>query len=144
MPLLQFQWISIKRLWEALQNILPQCGLLTEEYNCKLLNEFSEISAKFSYKERCSLLDMLPLCYRREICDLKLLFKSIMSMYVPSFCDVTANIVKPTVPNVRLRANDNDARIKAYHFKTETYKHYFTKTLFYQYDFLSKYWQLLY
>ena len=82
---------------------------------------------------------MLPLCYRREICDLKLLFKSIMSMYVPTFCDVITNIVKPTVPNVRPRANDNGTRIKAYHFKTETYKHYITKTLFYQYNCLSKY-----
>ena len=71
-----------------------------------------------SYKERCSLLDILPLCYHREICDLNL--------YVPSFCDGMANIVKPVVPNVRLRSKYNGIHVhmKAYHFKT--------KALFYQ------------
>ena len=38
----------------------------------------------FSYKERCSLLDILPLRYRREICDLKLLLKS---LDFSTFCD---------------------------------------------------------
>ena len=56
----------------------------------------------FFYKERCSLYNILPLCPRREICDLKLLFKS---MYVPTFCDGIANTVKPAVPSARLRSN---------------------------------------
>ena len=37
--------------------------------------------------------------YRRELFDLKLLFKS---MYVPTFYDGLANIVTPVVPHVRL------------------------------------------
>ena len=40
-------------------------------------------------------------------------------------------VVKPAVPNVRLRFNDNGIRTQTHHFKTETYKHYFTNIIVY-------------
>ena len=52
-------------------------------------------------------------------------------MYVPTFCDGVANIVKPDVPIVRLRSNDIGIRMQAQHFKTETYKLYFTNRIVY-------------
>ena len=45
---------------------------------------------------------------------------------VPIFCDGIANIVEPAVPNVRLHSDDNSIRMQERHFKTETYKRYFT------------------
>ena len=57
-------------------------------------------------------------------------------MYVPTICDGKTNIVKPTVPNVRLRSNDNGIGMQAYHFKTETYKHYFTNRIVYSWNTL--------
>ena len=70
----------------------------------RTFTKFALYYPDFSYKVRCSSLAILPLCYRREICDLKLLFKS---MYVPTFCNSIANIVKPAVPIGRLLSIDN-------------------------------------
>ena len=81
-----------------------------------------------SYKERCTVLGILPLCYRREILDLKLLFKS---MYVPTFCNGIADIIKYYNPDSRLRSCDNGIRLQTQKFKTENYKNYFTNRIVY-------------
>ena len=90
MPLFPFQSIFIKRLVWSIAEYSSPVWPPHERMQLQAVERIQRNSIKFalhypdfSYKKRCSLLDILSLCYRREICDLKLLFKYI---HVPAFC----------------------------------------------------------
>ena len=53
------------------------------------------------YKERCELLHILPLSFRREMIDIKLLFKS---LFVSDFSNSAASLLRYYEPDRRLRS----------------------------------------
>ena len=56
------------------------------------------------YKERCELLHILPLSFRKEMMDIKLLFKS---LFVSDFSNRVASLFRYYEPDRRLRSSQN-------------------------------------
>ena len=56
------------------------------------------------YKERCELLRILPLSFRREMMDIKLLFKS---LFVSDFPNSVASLLRYCEPDRRIRSSQN-------------------------------------
>ena len=80
---------NVKRLLYItnVRSILEYCSLVWSPYQFKYISQIEKVQryatkyivnyADLSYKERCLKLNLLPLCYRREILDLCFLFKCI-------------------------------------------------------------------
>ena len=76
------------------------------------------------YKERCELLHILPLSFRREMMDIKLLFTS---LFVSDFSNSVASLLRYFEPDRRLRSNQNGLLFYPRQVRTKTFKHFYSK-----------------
>ena len=79
-----------------------------------------------NYKERCEIMNILPLSFRREMADIKLLYKS---MYTTLCSNNVSELVKTYIPNPRLRSNRKGLLLQPQQLRTETYKGFFTNRI---------------
>ena len=79
-----------------------------------------------SYKERCEIMNLLPLSFRREMADIKLLYKS---MYKTNFSNNVSELVKTYTPNPRLRSSRKGLLLQPQQLRTETYKGFHTNRI---------------
>ena len=76
-----------------------------------------------NYKERCECLNILPLSFRREKMDLKLLFKS---LFLENFSNNVADLLTPHVAVKRLRSSENGLLFYPRLVRTETFKGFYS------------------
>ena len=69
-------------------------------------------------KERCEYLNILPLSFRREMIDIKLLFKS---LFVSDFSDIVASLLSDYKPDIRLRSSQNGSLFYPGQVRTKTF-----------------------
>ena len=78
------------------------------------------------YIERCEIINLLPLLLRREMADIKLLYKS---MYKANFSNNFFELVKTYVPNPRLRSSRKSLLLQPQQLRTEKYKGFYTNRI---------------
>ena len=76
-----------------------------------------------NYKDRCEYLNILPLSFRREMIDIKLLFKSI---FVSDFSDIVASLLSNYKPDSRLRSSQNGSLFYPRQVRTKTFKSFYS------------------
>ena len=76
-----------------------------------------------NYKERCEYLNILPLSFRREKIDIKLLFKS---LFVSDFSDIVASLSSDYKPDSRLRSNQDGSLFYPRQVRTKTFKSFYS------------------
>ena len=96
---------------ESVEGIQRNCTRYAMHYS--LLN----------YKERYEIINLLPLSFRREMTDIKLLYKS---MYKTNFSNNVSELVKTYITNPRLRSSRKGLLLQPQQLRTETYKGFFT------------------
>ena len=79
-----------------------------------------------NYKERCEIINLLPLSFRREMADNKLLYKS---MYKTNFSNNVSELVKTYILNPRLRSSRKGLLLQPQQLRTETYKGFYTNRI---------------
>ena len=79
-----------------------------------------------NYKERCEIINLLPLSFQREMADIKLLYKS---MYKTIFSNNVSELVKTYIPNPRLRSSRKGLLLQPQQLRTETYKGFYTNII---------------
>ena len=79
-----------------------------------------------NYKERCEIINLLPLSFRREMADIKLLYKS---MYKTNFSNNVSELVKTYIPNPRLRSSRKGLLLQPQQLRTETYRGFYTNRI---------------
>ena len=79
-----------------------------------------------NYKECCEIINLLPLSFRREMTDIKLLHKS---MYNTNFSNNVSELVKTYIPNPRLRSCRKGLLLQPQQLRTETYKIFYTNII---------------
>ena len=70
----------------------------------KIFTRYSLHYPTINYKEHCEYLNILPLSFRRDMIDIKLLFKSLV---VSDFSDIVASLLSYYEPDSRLRSSQN-------------------------------------
>ena len=75
-----------------------------------------------NYKERCEYLNILPLSFRREMIDIKLLFKS---LFVSDFSDIVASLLSDYKPDSR-RSSQNGSLFYPRQVRTKTFKSFYS------------------
>ena len=75
------------------------------------------------YKERCELLHILPLSFRREMMDIKLIFKS---LFVSDFSNSVASLLRYYEPDRRLRSRQNGSLFYPRQVRTKSFKHFYS------------------
>ena len=79
------------------------------------------------YKERCELLHILPLSFRREMMDIKLLLKS---LFVSDFSNSVASLLRYYEPDRKLRSSQNGSLFYPRQVRTKPFKHlYFNRVV---------------
>ena len=75
------------------------------------------------YKERCEFLHILPLSFRREMMDIKLLFKS---LFVSDFSNSVASLLRNCEPDRRLRSRQNGSLFYPRQVRTKTFEQFYS------------------
>ena len=78
------------------------------------------------YAMHCEIMNLLPLSFRREMADIKLLYKS---MYTTNFSKNVTELVKTYIPNLRLRSTRKGLLLQLQQLRTETYKGFYTNRI---------------
>ena len=73
-------------------------------------------------KKRCENTNILPLLFRREIADIKILFKS---MYTNNFSSNVSDLVQVYIPNERIRSNRKHMLLLPKLLRMETYNGFY-------------------
>ena len=76
-----------------------------------------------NYKERCEYFIILPLSFRREMIDIKLIFKS---LFVSDFSDIVASLLNDYKHDSRLRSGQNGSLFYPKHVRTKTFKSFYS------------------
>ena len=79
-----------------------------------------------NYKERCEIMNLLPLSFRREMADIKLLYES---MYKTNFSNNISELVKTYTPNPHLHSSRKGLLLQPQQLRTETYKGFCTNRI---------------
>ena len=88
------------------------------------------------YKERCEFLHIiLPLSFRREMMDIKLLFKS---LFVSDFSNSVASLLRYYEPDRSLRSSQNGSLFYQRQVRTKTFKHFYSNRVDSIWNSLSK------
>ena len=123
--------VSIKLYKALIQPVIEYSALVWSPFTKIQIESIERIQRNFTryalhyptidYKERCELLHILPLSFRREMMDIKLLFKS---LFVSDFSDIVASLLRYYEPDRRLRSNQNGSLFYPRQVRTKTFKHF--------------------